>query len=248
MELNRIPERDCLADAAQAAAVYMPNASDWPITGFLACVGRHYEGDLLVVGRAVNTWDGLQFYPDDLRDGKHATAFADQILRTATDGTGDNGPMKWVSDDWGASEGYNTRRSAFWRIAYSTISELSSEKGAGNEWAERLAWSNLYKLAPAEGGNPSERLSMIQFSNCLKLFFLELEMLKPKNVLIMTGLDWAQAFLDTTSQWKRTEGLIEATGVYNCSDDTQCRLVVTPHPQGKAEDELMHEIVSAISS
>jgi hypothetical protein len=53
-------------------------------------------------------------------------------------------------------------------------------------WNNIIAWSNLMKIAPADGGNPDADETETQQQYAAKLFIKELDDLKPRNVLIMT--------------------------------------------------------------
>ena len=66
---------------------------------------------------------------------------------------------------------------------------------SSNDWSSHLVWSNLYKLSPRDGGNPSGRLQNIQLDGCRALFNLEVETYRPGRLLLLTGWDWAEPFL-----------------------------------------------------
>ncbi len=55
-------------------------------------------------------------------------------------------------------------------------------------WNNIIAWRNLMKIAPADGGNPDADERQAQQQYAAKLFIKELDDLKPRNVLIMTNL------------------------------------------------------------
>lgn len=64
--------------------------------------------------------------------------------------------MLWVKDGWGATDRYNTKRSAFWRAVRGVVEGLGISDVEHDTWSSHLVWSNLYKLSPADGGNPSD--------------------------------------------------------------------------------------------
>jgi len=245
--MNRTQERDLLADAVLAAAAYAPSAPDWPACGFLASAGWKYDRNLMVLGRAPNGWaSGAS--PEEVGSVAAAAEFAAASLNGVQQPTGGSGPMNWVADQWGSNDDYNTARSAFWRVIREVFAGLSDDAEEPWDWSDRLVWSNLYKLAPEEGGNPSETLCRLQFANCLRMFRHELETFWPRNVLILAGWDWASPFIEPTCEWSSGEGNVEAVARYRHDDGTLSKIVVAPHPQGRSESDLTQDIVAAFSA
>ena len=110
-------------------------------------------------------------------------------------------------------------------------------------WSKHLAWTNLYKLAPAGGGNPSGELCRAQFAACKRLLRMEVERLKPSIVLALTGWGWIEPFLgELGAEVKATGGsLVAAAGTIGDS-----RFVVAEHPQRKPEGEMVREVMRAL--
>jgi hypothetical protein len=201
-------------------------------------VGRSYDGGLMVVGRAVNGWiKGI--LPDDLSRASEVTRYA-QLVQDSVNGDG-RCPMLWVTDGWGATEGYSTKRSAFWRAIRRVVKGLGLEDVQQASWPSHLVWSNLYKVSPADGGNPSKLLREVQFPGCAKLLNLELRTYQPDRVLFLTGVDWADPFLEE-AKLQKGEGYqyVERVG-----DVHGARFVIAVHPQGKFEAVWAHEVVTA---
>ena len=78
--------------------------------------------------------------------------------------------MKWVENLSGNTKGYNTRKSAFWRVIKKITKELYPEP-----WYSHVAWSNVCKVAPWKGGNPNDSLYYAQLGDCKKIFAKEIE-------------------------------------------------------------------------
>jgi len=162
-----------------------------------------------------------------------------------------NCPMSWVTKCWGGGEDYNTRKSAFWRVIRATVGRLriADINADGSAWPSQLVWSNLYKIAPAAGGNPNNQLQRAQFEGCLQLLHWEIETFKPKRLLFLTGLAWAGPFLEHA--WcdnLPVEGqvFIEAKG-YVMAGPEPASCVIASHPQGKNERNWVDEVVAAFS-
>ncbi len=122
--------------------------------------------------------------------------------------------MQWVSDQWGISEPktYNTKRSAFWRVIRQVTGRLGIADIETDEWPSHLIWSNLYKIAPLDGGNPGEQLCRFQYDQCLKCLMQEIMGWKPRRILFLTGIGWANSFLEDLHQKKNPGGYVEAVG------------------------------------
>jgi len=199
--------------------------------------GKNFPTDsfsgLLFIGRATNGW------------GTDSTESVDVLFDGDNESRGFAHPnqMSWLENH----PSYNWQRSAFWRV----VSNVSQSYTQG-EWFNGIAWTNLYKIAPYDGGNPSNRLCYEQLPICQKILKNEIEILSPKFVILLTGENWAKDFLPylngekecnpiSTIEWgKNNEYLINLynfNGVY---------FLQTEHPQGKDEESHINAIVSII--
>ena len=240
-------ERDLLA-----ASVLPPVAGDAmklgprPVTAFLALRGTLYEGELMVVGRAVNEWH----YPVRLADLKETGAitwYANAILRASTET--DTCPMAWIAKSWGDREAkYDPRRSAFWRVIRELASNVPQAGASAEAWPSTLVWSNLYKVAPANGGNPGTRLQKLQFGGCVELLRMELINYQPRHVVFLTGLDWAGPFIEAigTEAFEQVgRAHVQAAGRFPGRFGGS-RFVVAKHPRGKNEAQWLQEVLQAL--
>lgn len=218
----------------------LPNSK---ITGFLPIKGNKYTGDLMVVGRAVNGWcDGI--YPSDLNDPLKAQRYSDLVESSVTSGDVNVCPMQWVVDSWGNIDGYNTKRSSFWRTIRQVVGELNINDIESNSWASKLVWSNLYKISPTDGGNPSDKLCDISFPGCVELLNMEIEVFKPSKILLLTGANWADGFLSISEPKEKCKfDYVEKHGIRG---DIKC--VIASHPQGKEESLWVNEVVTAFNT
>ena len=123
---------------------------------------------LLFIGRATNGW------------GTDSTESVDVLFDGDDNSRGfaDPNQMSWLE----SHPSYNWQRSAFWRV----VSNVSQSYTQG-EWFNGIAWTNLYKIAPYDGGNPSNRLCYEQLPICQKILKNEIEILSPKFVILLTG-------------------------------------------------------------
>lgn len=215
------------------------------IVGFLAMEGASYNREMMVVGRAVNDW-GNAIDPRQLADPAISEHYAECVFSSVTSV---GCPMSWVIERWQSSSGYNTRKSAFWRVIRKCVGEFGIADINGEEWPSFLVWSNLYKIAPAGGGNPGNGLCTAQLDGCLSMFRDEINTFRPKRILLLTGLDWAEPFLSAVSTQYRTfsSGFVEAAGCVDSLGRESSKIVVASHPQTRPEDAWVSAVKSAFS-
>lgn len=208
---------------------------------FSSSVGKNYNGNVMVVGRAVNGWKH-NLNPYSEQSVQECVVSLHHAIDT------DN--LDWVQEKWECRNDYNTRKSAFWRVAKSISAVVNSHESFHTD---AIAWTNLYKVAKAKeddpskkaGGNPSGRLQNAQFTICKQIFDAEVELLKPKNIVFLTGMDWVGDFLSSDeSGYTRIIGgkYVVRVGMYRNSN-----YIVGQHPQGKNETQQLKEIVEHLS-
>lgn len=176
--------------------------------------GSLFKQGWLMVGRATNGW----IEPKDV----------DELIESLFGAE----PLLWVEKNEGNKQGYNTRKSAFWRVIKGVAKAFYPD-----EWYKHIAWSNLCKVAP-QAGNPSNSLYYAQLEACQKILEAEIKALSPKAVLLFTGYSWAKDFLVylndgvepqpmATAAWSKYEcKVFLIKGTY---------YILTEHPQGKKE-------------
>lgn len=187
---------------------------------------------ILFVGKATNGWITKSKDPDILFGTTNQRVFArpDQ--------------MKWVHDAEGGA-GYNSKNSAFWRV----IKRVSKEMYKHDQWFEKVAWSNLYKVS-FQKGNPNQRLKNAQKERCKKILSTEIQILSPRFVVFFTS-GWEGVFVKfligdvkcnwTDSKWG-TKGLIKVSTVNGIT------MICTQHPQGKNETAHVNKIIEVIKN
>ena len=165
--------------------------SETPLTNFWPARGSKCSANaaLVIVGRAVNGldegWLPVQVISPEARIEMLST------MRKASEGC-HSCPLSWVTKPPKRGE-YNPNRSAFWRLGRNVYHSLC---GVQPDWSSNICWTNLFKLSPAAGGNPSGRLQETQRSTCIELLKLEISAWNPKIVLVLTGRDWFKPFAE----------------------------------------------------
>ncbi len=226
---------DLIYDRMLANVADAVSDSDAPLVPFWPLRGAGYDAELLVIGRSVNgwidEWTALHLRDPVVRRGVVASMRADAEPENLD-------RMAWVTDLWGASTGYNTRRSAFWRV----IRRLSTGDGIRSDWPSSLAWTNLYKVSPAEGWNPGADLQRAQRGAASELLQVELSAFSPRRVLALTG-GWIAPFADDLELvLDRRASLVESVG--SCAGRAW---VIAKHPMRKPEDAFVEDVRNAFA-
>lgn len=154
------------------------------------------EQSLMIVGRAVNGWD--QEWPDS------ADAIATQVLANDFD-------VDSLSE-LPETDGYYFSRSRFIVVAKEILRLFGASE---SNWASKLAWSNLYKIAPAVAGNPNGEVQHIQRRAAIQILKKEIDLIRPKHILFMTGYNFPGW---TWRNSKTEESFLKAFGIKSTSD------------------------------
>ena len=178
---------------------------------------------LLFIGKAVNGWVTNETNVEKLFDQENS----DRIFARKDQ-------MEWVDNLSGNTKGYNTRKSAFWRVIKKVAMSYYPQK-----WYSNIAWSNLYKIAPWEGGNPNTKLQKVQQKYCFEILKKEIEVLSPDYIIMLTS-GWEWPFLNYLNNSEKLNVLSEIKwNKYKTKlieiDGT--KFIISPHPQGKNESE-----------
>ncbi|MDD4347120.1 MAG: hypothetical protein PHZ11_09625 [Desulfitobacteriaceae bacterium] len=218
------------------------------LTAFAGSQGIKYNGNLMIVGRAVNGWTN-KWMPSQADNPLKRQSIVQDVFKLNESKC----PMIWVSELWGncnpdIADKYNTKRSSFWRIVRMVTGEFGVADINNADWPSYIAWTNLYKIAPSETGNPSEKLKKIQHDIARQIFIEELCQWKPKRIIFFTGRDWVEPFvkpLVSISEVKSV-GLAQWVGkIHIQNDGVHSQFVVLPHPQGKPGQLILSSIIDS---
>ena len=226
-------ERTLQEVALAATELDVRLAPFWPIRG------AAYDGSLLVIGRSVNGWV-KDWTARQLRESSVRLSAVEWMRSDAEPLDGCR--MRWVTDLWGARDGYNAHTSAFWRVLRRII--LSDTRPGADDalWSSRLAWTNLYRVSPGAGWGPGAALQLAQRRSAIELLKLEVEEFAPRRVLALTG-GWIGPFthelgLALSARPGLVEGVAERDG---------CAWVVAKHPMAKPEDRFVSDVLAAFA-
>jgi len=223
-----------LEEVAWAATdVDVPLAPFWPVRG------ADYDGGLLVIGRSVNGW--VEDWTARRLREPSVRRLAIETMRSDAEPM-DGCRMRWVTDLWGARDGYNTHRSAFWRVLRRIVLRDPIAGTDDDHWSSQLVWTNLYKVSPAFGWNPGADLQRAQRRSAIELLKLEVEEFAPRRVLALTG-SWIDPFSNGLGLTLNPRpGLVQGVGWQGA-----CAWVVAKHPMTKPEDRFVTEVLAAFA-
>jgi hypothetical protein len=192
------------------------------------------KSGILFVGKATNGW---------ITNSKNIELlFGETEKRVFARGD----QMKWVGKLENNVKGYNTRKSAFWRI----IKKVAEHKNGKNEWFNKIAWSNLYKLS-FEKGNPNEKLKKNQIEICKKILDAEIKILNPKYVIFLTS-EWEKEFITYLTKDKKQENYKSLKWGKNYKTEgfivDNLNYIISVHPQGKNENDHFKKIKEIIEN
>lgn len=265
-----------LLDAAiEAVAEGHQRRPDVQLTASFPMIGVLATGELMVVGRSATGW-GEPWQPGLALAAEHRAAIVERAKRTPC--ATDKCPMSWVARDWGAKgfvcpncdtifdemispcsqcgkdavqKRYNTAKSPFYRVILAAAQALGILDAADPQWPSRLMWSNLYKIAPAAGWHPSKTLVSLQQQYCVRMLVAEIIAWKPRRILFLTGLDWADPFLAELGviNARHLTGLLAYAGrIVRPLDDVSASFVVGANPQRKDEQPMVDAIRQAFAA
>lgn len=189
---------------------------------------------ILFVGRATNGWKDHDYNSDSF----FGTGYG-QLFNL-------NDQMQWVEDSEGPGNDYNTNSSPFWRVVRAVTQEYHP-----TNWSSYVAWTNVCKVAPWVGGNPSESLYQAEIKDCEDIFKKEVEALSPKVIVFLTSYVWAKDILTSLNNSIAPKEIksVDWGDKFNCKtynlNGISC--IVTEHPQGKPEKEHVETLINAIN-
>lgn len=201
-------------------------------------IGRRYDGELLLVGRAVNGWID-RWEADDPRPHGEVAA----VARRTGEGEVNGCPMGWVLERWGKRDGgYDTARSQYWETVRRVMTGLQPDSTP--DWPSHLAWTNLAKVAPYEGGNPgSPSLRVHRGPSGTAVFAREVLELRPRRIVAFTDRWWFAPFAEAIgAEMEERDGLVEAVG-----HSGDIRVVVAVHPMTRSPAAVADAVLAELA-
>ncbi len=193
--------------------------------------GEKYEdGDikLLVIGRAINGWSAMFIVDDaetilDLWDKQENGECAYICGHRYSDKnktelkTEQAKGLEWVkSYIKNGKRLCRTENTPFWSVVRAATQAIHNNKLEDGEWTKHIAWTNLAKLAPVNGGNPSKKLRDEQLGSAKSILEKELTILNPTHILVIAKSNennepksdgWIGPFYEIIENYKKKENV-----------------------------------------
>lgn len=234
------------AIGAVASAVESGRHARWKTENLTATpgyAGLQHEGGLMVVGRAANGGFSDCWLPLEGSDPVHARQIAEGVTAEPS-----SCPMNWLGTQ------YNPNNSGFWRSIRAVLSMLEGDNFTEENWPSRIAWSNLYKIAPAAEGNPPDPLCWAQLDYCNRMLKSEIDTFRPRRLVFVTDRDWLTWFEEYVADpWLKVEhsGGKYVTGSGQLAvGNSAIPFIVTRRPdsreRGSSESQWADEVATAL--
>jgi hypothetical protein len=177
MSINTAQFKDLYIDLISC----VPKELENDLSIFFPQAGKKYFEEnerILFIGKSVNGWVNESLDINELFDEENKSRIVNR-----------DDEIYWVEKNDHPT--YNSNQSSFWRV----IKMISLDFYKKEDWYNYIAWTNLYKLSPAIGGNPSSSLCNLQYTQCVKILDKEINYLDPKFVIFLTSF-WERDYLE----------------------------------------------------
>lgn len=210
-------------------------------------VGKNYErGKILVVGRALDGW----YFPFLIKDG-WLTSFDSNVSFAEHNPETKN--LAWAVKEWNDKSPFkeNERRISryrFWQVLKDIVKNVDHSANDEN-WLFSIAWTNLYKISPNNkkgNGNPDsvERKAQLDNKYVRELLKLEIEILKPRIIIFLTGANWADIILNHLEiPIQNNESIVRHVSKYN-----ESLFIVCERPDSRKKGITNENFVNAVNA
>lgn len=223
---------------------------------FVAMCGPEYRQScfrFMLIGRSTNGWKSLNTESPEMFGADAQSQFDDSGRWDSLIESSENGVLK-ARDN----KAYCPSIIPFWSYAggvFENLCKLADYKPSCSHWMKNIAWSNLYKIAPGEEGNPNEELMASQLPVCRKILQYELEVLQPTHVLILAGYDYFKPFASVFEQCRdkgernimsgqhKNEVFVEGTACFG-----NAKVVIACRPEYRQKDAFVEQVVREFQS
>lgn len=225
------------------------------LSHFVSMKGTQFDTSdvrLFVVGRAANGWKSLEC--------KTAQMFGDEADQEFSkvgfqwiEGIEDNFQSLHNKPKAGEKP-YYLSSSPFWRVVSNIWCGLSNSNNRG-EFINHIAWSNLYKISPEKGGNPTDKMCGWQFKACYKILEAEIKAYRPTHILMITDYKrWFAPQNDYSfkglfddpkplgSNYENKDIFVEGTAKFELGG-RMIPVVITCRPEGRNEGKFVKEVL-----
>ncbi len=154
--------------------------------------------------------------------------------------------LNWLK----SRDGYYFDNSSFWRVVGHVLERVRGES-YGPEVFHDFYWSDLYKINFRAKQGTTQRLRSNQINECAQLLLAEMDDLEPCVSVFLTGIYEGKKkgvgrFFERWEPRGQMKFKNESTGEFTLEGKSGKlhRCIVVPHPQGKAQNEIIQKICS----
>lgn len=204
-------------------------------------IGKFYNDaniKLMVIGRCLNGWE------TEFQNCKTLNNTVNSIL-DQTPKFDDAVNIEGIPyfDEKGIEKRYYYSKSSFWRL----IKKLSVAYNGESEWNEKFVWSNLYKISPRKGGNPSWRFNKKLIPTYVEIIKKEIEMCKPSHIVFITDINYLKPYEKENMRFDEKLNIREINDPdfkYIVAKGEYCgaKIIVCKRPERRPTDIMVEEI------
>ena len=225
------------------------------LSNFVSMKGTQFDTSdvrLFVVGRAANGWKSLECETEQ-QFGDEADQEFSKVGFQWIEGIEDNFQSLHNKPKAGEKP-YYLSSSPFWRVVSNIWCGLSNSNNRG-EFFNHIAWSNLYKISPEKGGNPTDKMCGWQFKACYKILEAEIKAYRPTHILMITDYKrWFAPQNDYSfeglfddpkplgSNYENKDIFVEGTAKFELGG-RMIPVVITCRPEGRNEGKFVKEVL-----
>lgn len=213
---------------------------DKELTSAPCFAGEYYGNEktkIMIVGRAVNGWE-VDFEDCTSHDAV-VTSVLDQRNRM------DDFASEYIVGEDGKK--YYYAKSPFLRMMRQLVGAFT---GTEENWQRRLVWSNLFKVAPRNGGNPSWKMIRDDIPLYWELLRREILQNKPNAVVFVTDMNFFDPYPGSSKYASFRTLMNEVPGSkseYICAagsfaDDNSIKVIVCKRPERRPVAEIVKAI------
>jgi hypothetical protein len=224
-------------------------------------MGRNYKsGGIMVVGQAKNGWEPPE--NSDLDDD-----FMEEMFKRANDPT----QQFYLADCRGVKRDVDSKKikkrdrwyattSNYEKLVYCVVTGSDNfddfqvgEKGMNDgemkpllldSWPQLMVESELFKISPRKGGNPTGALATSQLDLCIKILKEEINLFEPSRILLGTGknnLVKLRAAFGLNYIKNDKSCYILASGEYKNDKGSTSKIVICSRPERKSNKEIIKQ-------
>lgn len=251
----RSQERESMPDFYKAlCSKQWKNKAIWEsirdneLTAVPCFVGSQYSHEdikIMIVGRAVNGWEV------DFEDCSSLDNTVNSILKQENrldDFAKDYILYDAVENNEVVQKKYYYAKSPFLRMMRQLVGALSNSE---DNWQQRIVWSNLFKIAPRKGGNPSWLMLRDNLDLYIELMRYEIAKYRPDIVVFVTDMDFFDPYpnnekypsfrrLMKEEPCDNDAKFVKLQGSMFC--DSSTKIIVTARPERRPIKDMIEEI------